>query len=117
MTQRHLPERPDLEQLKRQAKDLVRAARDHDPAALSRFRSLPAYAKASDDALARAELALHDAQSVIAREYGFDSWNRLRERVEELSLDVSAAADAIVEAATDGRADRGVVSSRLREVR
>ena len=101
-----LPERPDLEQLKRQAKDLLRAARDHAPGARSRFRVLPAFAKATDEELERSELALHDAQSVVAREHGFPSWNQLRERVEELSFDLATAADGIVKAATDGRVDR-----------
>ena len=35
MTARQLPERPNLEQLKRQAKDLLAAAREHDPPQLS----------------------------------------------------------------------------------
>ena len=50
--------------------------------------------------------SLHDAQSVVAREHGFDSWNALRERVEERILDFGAAVDMFVQAATDGRADR-----------
>jgi len=33
----------------------------------------------SDVDLARKTLALHDAQSVIAREHGFETWNALRE--------------------------------------
>jgi len=103
---RPLPDSPDLDQLKRQSKDLLRAARDADPSALSRFRVLPAFQHASDDDLARASLALHDAQSVIAREHGFPSWNALRERVEELTLDFDAAAREFVEAATDGRSAR-----------
>ena len=106
MTARQLPERPNLEQLKRQAKDLLRSARANAPQALARFRTLPAFADASDAVLARAPLALHDAQSVIAREHGFASWNALRERVETLTLEFGAAAVAFVEAATDGRRDR-----------
>jgi ankyrin repeat protein len=106
MTARQLPERPNLDQLKRQAKDLLRAARAHDAAALARFRTLPSFARHSDGDLAHASLGLHDAQSVIAREYGLDSWNALRERVEELTLEFAAAADRFVEAATDGRPDR-----------
>jgi ankyrin repeat protein len=102
---RHLPVSPDLDQLKRQAKDLLRAARDADPTAISRFRILPALQHASDDVV-RTSLALHDAQSVIAREYGFPSWNALRERVEELTLDFDAAAREFVQAATDGRSSR-----------
>jgi ankyrin repeat protein len=101
-----LPEHPNLDQLKRQAKDLLRDARAHDAPALERFRILPACAHASDADLSRRGLALHDAQSVIAREHGFDSWNALRDRVEELNLEFDAAAGQFVEADTDGRADR-----------
>ena len=43
---------------------------------------------------------------MVAREHGFDSWNALRERVEELTLEFGAALEQFVEAATDGRADR-----------
>ena len=106
MTARQLPERPNLDQLKRQAKDLLHAAHAHDAGALTRFRILPAFARHSDSSLERATLGLHDAQSVIAREHGFDSWNALRERVEELTLEFAAAAAAFVEAATDRRTDR-----------
>jgi hypothetical protein len=106
MTARQLPERPNLDQLKRQAKELLRAARAHDAAAFARFRTLPAFAHHSDRSLAHVPLGLHDAQSVIAREYGLDSWNALGERVEELTIEFEVAADRFIEAATDGRADR-----------
>jgi ankyrin repeat protein len=106
MTARRLPEHPNLDQLKRQAKDLLRTARAHDGSALARFRVLPAFAHHSNADLERAPLGLHDAQSVIAREHGLDSWNDLRERVEELTLEFGAAADSFIEAATDGRAER-----------
>ena len=66
---RHLPDSPDPEQLRRQAKELLRAARAADPTALSRFRALPSLQHASDDDLfpqrcvhvkeERAELAKH----------------------------------------------------------
>jgi hypothetical protein len=101
-----LPERPNLDQLKRQAKDLLHSARAKDPAALARFRKLPAFARYTDDDLARAGLALHDAQSVIAREHGFASWKALRDRVEELTLEFGAGIDQFIEAATGGRTDR-----------
>jgi ankyrin repeat protein len=103
---RPLPDSPDLEQLRKQAKELLRAARAGDPAATARFRILPSLANAGDDELARASLALHDAQSVIAREHGFPSWNALRERVEELTLGLDDAVRELVEAATDGRTSR-----------
>ena len=103
---RPLPDSPDLDQLRRQAKDLLRAARAADPTALARFRALPSLTQASDDELAQAPLALHDAQSAIAREHGFPSWNALRERVEELTLGFHDAAREFMEAATDGRSAR-----------
>jgi ankyrin repeat protein len=103
---RPLPDSPDLDQLRKQAKDLLRAARAGDPTASTRFRILPSLAHAGDDELARAPLALHDAQSVIAREHGFPSWNALRERIEELTLGLVDAARELVEAATDGRTAR-----------
>jgi ankyrin repeat protein len=103
---RPLPDSPDLDQLRRQAKDLLRAARAPDAAALARFRILPSFAAASAADLARTSLALHDAQSVIAREHGFASWNALRDRVEELTLGFDDAVRELVEAATDGRSAR-----------
>lgn len=103
---RSLPDSPDLDQLRRQAKDLLRAARAADPSSLTRFRTLPSLRQSSDDDLVRTSLALHDAQSVIAREHGFPSWNALRERVEELTLDFDDAVREFVQAATDGRTSR-----------
>ena len=60
---RSLPERADLDQLKRQAKDLLRAAQAGEPGAVERLGRRPAP-------------RLADAQFVLAREYGFASWPR-----------------------------------------
>ena len=55
-----LPDRPNLEQLKKQAKSLLHAAKANDPVALRRFTVLPALAHKSDTELAAVvELALH----------------------------------------------------------
>jgi Lon protease-like protein len=81
--QKKLPERPSLEHLKSQAKDLLAAFRRKDASAAQRFHdALPAARARCLDEIATQELALHDAQSVIAREYGFESWSSLREHVE-----------------------------------
>lgn len=104
-----LPERPNLEQLKRQAKDLLRSAKARQGDALGRFRTLPAFAHHRDDARLAATVALHDAQSVVAREHGFPSWAALVERVEEMSLQFDAAVVQFIEAATEvqpARAER-----------
>lgn len=78
-----LPTRPDIDHLKRQAKDLLADFRRGDPEAVARFRGALPYAAGRDpDAAAGLELRLHDAQSCIAREYGFESWADLRAFVE-----------------------------------
>ena len=78
-----LPARPNLEHLRNQAKDLLKAYRSGDPSALARFRtSLPRYSLLTDDDLRRLSLSLGDAQRVIAAEYGFPNWLHMRHYVE-----------------------------------
>ncbi|RAR53365.1 hypothetical protein C7401_12881 [Paraburkholderia unamae] len=79
-----LPAQANLDHLKKQAKDLLRLYRAGDTAALARFaQSLPALANRTGNAMPAPDLRLHDAQSCLAREYGFASW-----------ADLSAYADA-----------------------
>ena len=76
---KRIPARPDLGHLKKQAKELLASYRSGDPAALARFReSLPAAASKDDPVIAALGLRLHDAQSCLAREYGFLSWTDLQ---------------------------------------
>ena len=76
---KRIPARPDLGHLKKQAKELLAFYRANDPTATIRFRdALPAAAGKSDAAIASLGLRLHDAQSCIAREYGFASWADLQ---------------------------------------
>ncbi|MDO1580729.1 ankyrin repeat domain-containing protein [Rhizobium oryzicola] len=83
---RALPARPDIGHLKKQAKALLRLYRNGDPAAINRFAtSLPAASKKSPDEILALRLRLHDAQSCLAREYGFPSWG-------DLAVHVAAAA-------------------------
>src|SRR5262249_42519530 len=78
-----LPERSNLDHLKKQAKDLLHRYQGGDYEAMARFRgALPAAAGQSDSELAARELRLHDAQSCVAREYGFASWADLKSYVE-----------------------------------
>ena len=103
MTPRRLPDHPNLDNLKKQAKTLLRAAQNSDASALQRLGSLPAFASRS---INPADVALHDAQSVIAREYGFASWSALSEEVEARTLTFDGALEAFVRAATGGAPDR-----------
>jgi hypothetical protein len=65
-----LPGRPDLDQLRRQARELLRAAADGEPRAVTRLRAV------SD------RVTLSAAQLAIAREHGCPSWPALRAEVE-----------------------------------
>ncbi len=106
MSSRELPARPHLDQLKAQAKDLLADARAGRAEAIARFALLPAFAAGRISAEA---LALHDAQSVIAREYGCPSWSALKDEVDARGLAFEAAVDEFVRAATGGaraRAER-----------
>src|SRR6202034_2370719 len=82
-----LPDRPNSVHLKKQAKDLLRSYRSGDPDAIARFgRALPSARNLSPDTIAARAFRLHDAQSCIAREYGFVSWDELTTHVEAQSL-------------------------------
>ena len=72
-----LPPRPDIDWLKKSAKQRLTELRESDPGA-----------------------KLHQAQLGIAREYGFTSWRALKAHVDTLSLD-----GQIIAATLDGRAD------------
>ncbi len=71
MADRHFPVRPNLAQLKHQAKDLLGAVRQGDPAATAKLRKH--HPKQIEPAKAR----LADAQFALARSYGLPSWPRL----------------------------------------
>jgi hypothetical protein len=75
-----LPGRPDLDQLRRQARELLRAAAAGEEEALRRIRAVSE------------KQTLSAAQLAIAREYGFPSWPRLRAEV--LRGRAAAEADA-----------------------
>jgi hypothetical protein len=65
-----LPDRPDLDQVRRQARELLRAAVSGDPAALARIR------------VVSSRMTLSAAQQALALEYGFRNWAALRTEVE-----------------------------------
>ncbi len=80
-----LPARPSLEQLRKQAKDLVHAARAGDDTAVARFRHAAVRRAERNPAAA----VLADAQLVIAREYGFSSWADLVHHVRRVIGDAA----------------------------
>ena len=93
---RSLPDRPDLEQLRRQAKELRDAARRGDPDALDSFAR---HHSGVDPGV----VTLAAAQLVIARRLGFGSWPRLKAAVEADANDPARQAEAFVAASVEGR--------------
>jgi hypothetical protein len=86
MPSKSLPSRPDLDHLKHQAKDLFDACHAGTPEAFGRIRSFhPKFADATSGDFVPAKVSLADAQLVIAREYGFESWPKLKRHVESLA--------------------------------
>ncbi len=92
-----LPARPNLDHLRREARDLLRAAQSGDTAAVGRIRAVSA-----DQTLASSQLA-------VAREYGFASWARLKTEVQARTADLARLAEVFCEASIrdwTGRAAR-----------
>jgi ankyrin repeat protein len=90
---RRMRQHPDLEQLKRQSKQLLAAFRAADAAAINEVA-------ACYDGTQLATFALHDAQLVIARSYGFDSWPKLKAYVDGVTI------RRLVEAVSNGAIER-----------
>jgi ankyrin repeat protein len=79
---KQLPARASIQQLKKQAKDLLADARSGTIGAADRIRfALPRAADTPE------RLRLADAQLIVAREYGFESWSKLKHKVETINLD------------------------------
>jgi ankyrin repeat protein len=76
---RRLPEHPSLEQLRKQAKDLLQGYHSGDPSIIAevhRFEESPS----------STGFALNDAQRVLARTYGFASWPKLKAFVDGVNI-------------------------------
>ncbi len=83
MPTRSLPPRPDLQQLKRQAKELLRDHRAGKPPAAARIAAHhPRIKGQSLREVLNRPFNVAGAQLVLAREYGFPSWAALKHHVE-----------------------------------
>jgi ankyrin repeat protein len=107
MNSKELPARPSLEQYKKQAKDLLKSAKSGDREGLQLTlerikKDHPRFGRLADLELQGAKFALADAQLVIARENGFESWPKFAKYIEELTRQNSpvskfeSAVDAVV---------------------
>jgi ankyrin repeat protein len=83
---RHLPQQPNLEQLKKQAKELLERVRAGESTAVAEVRQFERNPDLS-------HFALNDAQRVLARAYGFQSWPKLKALVDGATI--ARFADAV----------------------
>jgi len=87
MSEREIPARPNLEQYKNQAKDLVRDCGLAVPDALARVqRHHPRFHSLLEAEFRGAQVTRTDAQQVIAREHGFESWPKFSHHIETINL-------------------------------
>jgi hypothetical protein len=77
MSARHPPDRPNLEQYRKQAKDLLSDCRRGDAAAMQRLRE--------HHPRRPNQPSLADAQLVLAREHGIESWPKFVDAIEAAS--------------------------------
>jgi hypothetical protein len=82
MPTKPLPQRPNLDHLKYQARDLLADRVAGKPDACQRIREFhPRFHRSSDAEIQAAPFSLSDGYLTIAREHGFSSWARLRTHV------------------------------------
>src|SRR6185503_1999565 len=75
---RSLPARPSLDHLKDQAKDLLRAHKQGNPAVCTTLQDWPRLARPTNAEILAAPVDLNDVQFALAIEYGFSSWTELK---------------------------------------
>ena len=80
---------PNLENLKKQAKLILRWHRErHYPVAAQIRGLLPGFSNMPDSQVLAANFKLSDAQEMVARQHGFDSWQALRAGLSTTSRNV-----------------------------
>jgi hypothetical protein len=96
MEPKPLPIRPSLEQYKKQAKELLKAYRSADVEAIRRVtRNHPRFEKLAEPEFDISKFALADAQWVIAREHGFESWPKFAKRIEVINSEAAARVNPV----------------------
>jgi ankyrin repeat protein len=88
-----LPARPSLEMQRKLAKRLLRDVWSGDAEAIARAQAFHPGRGVDPDAM-----KLHDAQLVIARGYGFESWAAMAQKIESLTMTPIERFDAAVRA-------------------
>ena len=99
-----LPESPNLEQLRKLAKDLRSLHRSRNPEAARRLSSAAKkFAASTENQILDARIPLATFQHTVALEYGFHSWTDLKESVIATNLTLEQSVKAFIDAAMRGK--------------
>jgi hypothetical protein len=85
MGAKEIPLHPNLEQYKKQAKDLVKARNSGDSEASRRINQFHPRLGKLPGTERQSAFTLADAQLVIAREHGFESWPKFAKHLEAMN--------------------------------
>jgi hypothetical protein len=85
---RSLPSQRNFEDIRKEARGLLHDLRREDARALRRHYSL--------DCAGKFPARLADAQYIVAREYGYSSWQKLKQRLEANLQDISTSVSTIL---------------------
>src|SRR5277367_3358672 len=102
---KQLPARPNLEQLRKQAKSLLKGHQASSSEVLAQIREHhPRWQNSSSEEIANSPFTLADAQLVIAREYEFETWPKLKTHVtqHEIAPSTESIVKSLREAAGQG---------------
>ena len=94
---RSLPKHPNLEHLKKSAKQLLAAQRNKEARCCPLLRTLRRFSEASDADILAARVTLNETQLVVAMHFGFASWAKLRQHVNAQRITNSNSLAAVVE--------------------
>jgi hypothetical protein len=86
---RSLTSQRNFEDIRKEARGLLHDLRREDARALRRHYSL-------DCEAGKFPARLADAQYIVAREYGYSSWHKLRQRLEANLQDISTSVSTIL---------------------
>ncbi len=86
---RSLPSQRNFEEIRKEARELLHDLRRRDASALTRHYSL-------DCEAGKFPARLADAQYIVAREYGYRSWQKLKQRLEANLQDISTSVSELL---------------------
>src|SRR6202789_1075215 len=105
---------PNLENLKKQAKLILRWHRErHYPVAAQIRDLLPRFSKRPDAEILAAKFKLSDAQEMVARQHGFNSWPALKAGLSSAPRKAKTSPVEVTSRATSGVASKSTTRAKI----